>query len=312
MVKVGFFYDEVYLSHQNPSGHPESADRLRAIMRRLQASPLWPQLVHLPPRAATLAEIALAHERAYVEELQGLGPGFLDGDTFLSEDSFRAAQFAAGAVLAAVSACQEGRIERAFCAVRPPGHHAEAGRAMGFCLFNNVAIGARFAQGLGYKKVFIVDFDVHHGNGTQHIFEADDTVFYFSTHQFPHYPGTGSTREEGVGKGLGFTRNVPLTGHSGDVDYHRVYRQQLPPLLQGFAPDLVLVSAGYDIRAEDPLADMQVTGPGIRDIVQGILSASPVPVVVALEGGYHLGALAESVEITLDELLHFRPQSTSG
>ena len=198
---------------------------------------------------------------------------------------------------------QKGEIERAFCAVRPPGHHAEAEKAMGFCIFNNVAVGARYAQKRGYKKIFIIDFDVHHGNGTQHIFEEDDTVFYFSTHQYPHYPGTGNESEKGKLKGKGFTYNMPMKHGSGDKEYFSAYNEVLPHLVKKFEPDMILVSAGYDIRAEDPLSGIRVSDEGIRGIVNGILSCAEVPVIFALEGGYDLQALGKSVLLTIKEML---------
>jgi acetoin utilization deacetylase AcuC-like enzyme len=235
--------------------------------------------------------------------------GFYDSDTYVSARSFDVAMYAAGAVIEAIDRCKKSMIERAFCAVRPPGHHAEADSAMGFCLFNNIAVGARYAQKIGYEKVFIIDFDVHHGNGTQHIFEEDDTVFYFSTHQHPHYPGTGKDFERGRGKGEGFTYNIPMPYGSGDKDYYFAYRDILPGLMKTFRPNIVLVSAGYDIHANDPLSGFNVTNEGMRSIVRGILLRStPVyfpsfPYVFALEGGYNLQALSESVLLTIKELL---------
>jgi acetoin utilization deacetylase AcuC-like enzyme len=208
-------------------------------------------------------------------------------------------------VIEAVDRCRSGEIDRSFCAVRPPGHHAEADRAMGFCIFNNVAIGARHAQKAGFKKVFIVDIDVHHGNGTQHIFEADDTVFYFSTHQYPHYPGTGSDAERGREKGLGFTYNVPMRHGSGDKDYFHAYQDILPGLVARFDPDIVLVSAGYDLHVNDPLAGLRVTNEGIKNIVRSIVTSKKgMPYIFCLEGGYDLSSLSESVLITIQELLN--------
>jgi len=174
---------------------------------------------------------------------------------------------------------------------------------MGFCIFNNIAVGARYAQKIGYQKVFIIDFDVHHGNGTQHIFEQDDSVFYFSTHQYPHYPGTGDEHERGRGKGEGFTYNVAMSAGSGDKEYLYVYQDILPGLLKRFRPDIILVSAGYDIHARDPLSSIRISSEGISGIVRSIISDTTKPVIFALEGGYDLEALGASVRITIEEML---------
>jgi len=174
---------------------------------------------------------------------------------------------------------------------------------MGFCLFNNVAIGARFAQKSGYQRVFIVDFDAHHGNGTQHIFEEDDTVFYFSSHQYPYYPDSGKDLERGVGKGTGYTYNVQILRGSGNKDYLAVYQDILPDVVRRFGPDLIMVSAGYDIHVKDPHADIRVSNEGIRDLVRGILTSSSCPMIFVLEGGYELESLSESVAITMEEML---------
>ena len=232
--------------------------------------------------------------------------GYYDPDTYISKTSVEAALYAAGAVIEAVEDCGTGSIERAFCAVRPPGHHAEADRAMGFCIFNNIAVGARYAQKSGFRKVFIIDFDVHHGNGTQHILEEDDTVFYFSTHQYPHYPGTGSDSERGKGSGYDFTYNLPMHYGAGDKDFFTAYQDILPGLVNRFGPDIILVSAGYDLHVNDPLAGLRVTNEGIRNIVRGILSSKKnIPYIFSLEGGYNLTSLSGSVLITIEELLYF-------
>lgn len=303
MTKVGFVYDEVYLKHNAPPGHPEREDRLVSIVNRLKDSDLWDRLVHIAPRKAEFAELETVHTKEHVERMKKARGGYVDPDTYISEGSLDAALYAAGGVMTAIDMCRNGEIERAFCAVRPPGHHAEANRAMGFCLFNNVAIGARHAQEIGYPKVFVIDFDVHHGNGTQHIFEEDDTVFYFSTHQYPHYPGSGSDEEKGRGKGKGYTSNFPMPPGAGDSEYTNVYQRVLPEIMKEFSPDIVLVSAGYDLRSEDPLAYIKVTAGGIENIVRGILSGADVPAVFCLEGGYDLGALSDSVFITLKLLV---------
>jgi acetoin utilization deacetylase AcuC-like enzyme len=307
MRKVGFLYSPVFLKHATPLGHPESKERLIAITDSLESSPFWKDIIHIAPSKAEYGDIALVHTDRYIEEVKNFGAGYLDPDTYVSRDSLEAALYAGGAVIEAVGRCKSGEILRAFCAVRPPGHHAEANRAMGFCIFNNVAIGARYAQKSGYKRVFIVDFDVHHGNGTQHIFYEDDTVFYFSTHQYPHYPGTGSSAERGKGKGEGYTYNFPMHAGSGYKDFYSVYSEVLPGLVKGFAPDILLVSAGYDIHVNDPLAGLRVPDEGIRAIVSCILSSPSgpdhVPVIFALEGGYDLTALGNSVRITIEEML---------
>lgn len=305
MKKVGYIYDDIFLLHEMPSGHPESKDRLIAINKALEQSDLGSKLIHIMPRKADTQDILAVHTKAYVEKVM-IFTGYYDPDTYISKNSVEAALYAAGAVTEAVEGCKAGRIERAFCAVRPPGHHAEANRAMGFCIFNNVAVGARYAQKSGYKKVFIIDFDVHHGNGTQHIFEEDETVFYFSTHQYPHYPGTGGDTERGKGKGNSYTYNMPMHYGAGDKDYFVAYQDILPGLVRHFDPDIILVSAGYDLHSADPLAGLRVTNEGIRNIVRGILSSKKnIPHIFCLEGGYNLTALSESVLITLEKLLSF-------
>lgn len=303
MKNIAFVYDDIFLRHETPPGHPESKDRLVAITDALKKADLWERLIHLSPLKATREDILMVHTASYYEEVIEF-TGYYDADTYVSPHSADAALFAAGAVTNAIDKCKEGHLDGAFCAVRPPGHHAEANRAMGFCIFNNVAIGARHAQKIGYGKVFVVDFDVHHGNGTQHIFEEDDSVFYFSTHQYPHYPGTGSDSERGKGKGKGFTYNVPMHHGSGDKDYFTAFRDFLPPLMNKFSPDIVLVSAGYDLHAKDPLAGIRVTSEGIRNIVRSIIRyRRDTPCIFCLEGGYDLTSLGESVVITVEELL---------
>ncbi|MBF0560045.1 MAG: histone deacetylase [Nitrospirae bacterium] len=307
MSKVGFIYSPVFLKHATPLGHPESKERLRAITAGLEAAPFWNDIIKIEPSKADFDDIARVHTNGYIEDVKNFGSGHLDADTYFSTHSLEAALYAAGAVTEAVRRCKSGEITHAFCAVRPPGHHAETDRAMGFCIFNNIAIGARYAQKSGYKKVFIIDFDVHHGNGTQHTFYEDDTVFYFSTHQYPHYPGTGGSDESGRGRGEGYTYNLPMSSGSGYKEFFSAYCEVLPGLVRRFGPDIVLVSAGYDIHASDPLAGLRVSDEGIRSIVSCILSSpagpEPVPIIFVLEGGYDLEALASSVRITIEEML---------
>ena len=302
MKKVALFYHDIFLEHKTPHGHPERPERLLSIMNSLKGSDIWDSLVHLPPRKATDEDILRVHTEEHLAQMKKL-VGYADPDTYVSEDSLEAALYAAGSLLEAVDKCRSGEIDRAFCAVRPPGHHAEANRAMGFCLFNNVGVGARYAQKCGYKKVYIVDFDVHHGNGTQHMFYDDPDVFYFSTHQSPHYPGTGSKDETGSGAGSDTTANYPMQAGAGLKEYASVYNDELPGSITAFGPDMIIVSAGYDLHARDPLASIRVTDEGIDMIVSSICKSKDVPAVFSLEGGYDLDALAGSVLTTVKNLL---------
>jgi len=228
----------------------------------------------------------------------------LDPDTYCSIFSYEAAAYAVGAGLEAIDKIKEGIVDRVFANVRPPGHHAEYSKAMGFCIFNNIAIAARYAQKQGFEKVFIVDFDAHHGNGTQKAFYEDNTVFYFSTHEYPFYPGTGSKDEKGVGKGYGYTYNVPLPAGTGDEKYIKIYSTILPDLINRFDPDIILVSAGYDLHKEDPLTYLEVSTQGVGEIVKNILKSKDVPFLFMLEGGYNLDAIAESAKITVEMMLN--------
>lgn len=304
MKKVGYFYNPIYLQHRTPKGHPERLERVEVIDNAVSNIE---GLIHLQPRRATATDIAMVHDTYYPQEIMDLcsaGGTQLDPDTYCSIKSYEAATYAVGAGLEAVDKIKEGVIERAFCNVRPPGHHAEYSKAMGFCIFNNIAITARYAQKQEYEKVFIVDFDVHHGNGTQKAFYEDDTVFYFSTHEYPFYPGTGSREEKGAGKGYGYTYNVPLPAGTGDEKYEEIYSEILPELVNKFNPDIILVSAGYDLHKDDPLAYMEVSTEGIGKIVENILKTKDVPYIFMLEGGYNLSALAESAKITIEKMLN--------
>ncbi|HDZ88634.1 MAG TPA: histone deacetylase [Nitrospirae bacterium] len=304
MKRTGFFYDDIFLKHETPQWHPESKERLNAIIAKVRATGLWDAVEHIAFQKAGLSDIETVHDPEYVERVSNSPPGYLDPDTFFSAGTLDASLFAAGSVMEAVNQCRGGKIDRAFCAVRPPGHHAGAGRAMGFCIFNNIAVGARHAQKKGYGKVFIADFDVHHGNGTEDMFYEDDTVFYFSTHQYPHYPGTGSISETGKGRGKGFTYNIPMHHGAGDREYEKAYNETLHKIVNDFDPDIILVSAGYDLHKKDPLSGINVSNEGIKSIVNGILtSGKDVPVIFSLEGGYDLQALGDSVVITIEQMM---------
>jgi acetoin utilization deacetylase AcuC-like enzyme len=294
------------------AGHPESPNRLRAIMQQLGQSGTAARLTMIAPREAEDEWITQIHTPAYLSMLKTNAPASgrlsLDPDTSMSPGSLTAAYLAAGGALAAVDAIMGKQVDHVFCAVRPPGHHAEAGRAMGFCLFNNVAIAARYVQKkYGLTRVLIVDWDVHHGNGTQHSFEDDPSVLFFSIHQYPHYPGTGRESERGRGAGDGFTINVPMEAGEGDDEYRAVFLKSLVPTADVFKPEFVIISAGFDAHKDDPLASMGLTEDGYADltgIVAGIAKRhAGGRILSSLEGGYHLTSLAASVDRHIQALL---------
>ena len=303
MKRVAFITDPIYLKHDTGIGHPESAERLRAINRAVE--PLKHRLIHLLPMIVSRSIVGLIHSDEEIEKVKDASEAgrAIDPDTVCSHDSYRAALTAVGAGVVAIDAIKMGKVDRAFCSVRPPGHHATPDVAMGFCLFNNIAITARYAQSQGYRRVMIVDFDVHHGNGTQDAFWEDNTVFYFGSHQAFIFPGTGAESETGAGMGRGYTSNHPMMPDSGDSELLEIYRDDLPKDFAFFKPDIVLVSAGYDLHESDPLASLHVTTEGIRKMVRLILDQSDIPVVFFLEGGYNVDALGKNVEVSIREML---------
>ncbi len=312
MGKTGLVYHPAYLEHEMGPGHPESPHRLRAIMQQLDQSGTAARLVRIDPRRAEDEWVTQIHTPGYVATLTRESPSSgrvsLDPDTSMSPGSLDAAYLAAGGALAAVDAIMARQVEHVFCAVRPPGHHAEAGRAMGFCFFNNVAIAARYVQRkYGLSRVLIVDWDVHHGNGTQHSFEQDPSVLFFSTHQYPHYPGTGRGTERGKGAGEGYTINVPMEAGEGDDEYRTVFEKSLVPAADEFKPEFVIISAGFDAHKDDPLASMGLTEAGyseLTSIVAGVAKRhAKGRILSSLEGGYNLTALAASVEAHVKVLL---------
>ena len=303
--KTGFVYDQIYLRHDTGKGHPERPQRLTAITERLGKSGLMPKLVAIRPRPAAKKWLATVHSPKYVARIEKAclqGDRYVDSrDTPVSKDSFNAALHAAGGTLAAIDAVMAGKVRNAFCVVRPPGHHALKDKAMGFCLFNNVAVAARYIQQKhALARVLIVDWDVHHGNGTQAMFYADPTVFYFGVHRYPFYPGTGAADERGKGKGLGTTLNVPLRAGGGDREFARALEDKLVPAARKFKPDFVLISAGFDAHQKDPLGGMKVTTEGyarLTRIVKGIAREHcRGRLVSVLEGGYSLEGLAAGCE----------------
>ena len=312
MGRTGFVYHPAYLDHDMGAGHPESPNRLRAIRQQLEHSGTATRLTRIEPRKAEDEWITQVHTPGYVAALNQHAPTSgrvsLDPDTSMSPGSLNAAYLAAGGALAGVDAIMAKQVDHVFCAVRPPGHHAEASRAMGFCLFNHVAIAARYIQKrYGLTRVLIVDWDVHHGNGTQHSFEGDPSILFFSTHQYPHYPGTGRASERGKGAGEGFTINVPMEAGEGDDEYRTVFRKVLVPAADDFQPEFVVISAGFDAHRDDPLANMGLTEAGYKDltgIVAGIAKRhAQGRILSSLEGGYNLGALGASVDAHIRALL---------
>lgn len=314
--KTGFVYHDQFLLHDTGIGHPEKPDRLKAIVSHLQATGLWNNLQHLLIDSAPTETIRFVHTSQHLkfvkdrcEQAGESGSVFLDqGDTTVSSNSYDVALLAAGGIIAAVDAVCSGVLTNAFCAIRPPGHHAESNSPMGFCLFNNVAIAARYAQ-QKYKirNVAIVDWDVHHGNGTQEIFYNDPSVFFISLHQFPFYPGTGARSERGAGKGEGFTLNCPMKAGSNEADYLHAFKNEIVPVLNTYQPELILISAGFDAHRDDPLANINLTENsfGIFTEILTELAAkySNNKIVSVLEGGYNLNAMSKSVQQHLEILI---------
>jgi acetoin utilization deacetylase AcuC-like enzyme len=308
-VRVALYDDPVFREHDCGPGHPERPQRLDALRRGLSEDGLEGELQLLRPRQATTAELLRVHTESHVALVASTrGRSFsFDPDTHAGPRSYEAALHAAGAAVDAVDQVLDGTLDRAFCAVRPPGHHAEADRAMGFCLFNNVAVAAAQALARGLTRVAIVDWDVHHGNGTQAIFYDDPRVLYVSSHEYPFYPGTGALSETGEGAGAGFTVNLPFPAGMGDEEYARVYREIVLPIGKSFDPELLLVSVGFDPYRGDPLAGMRVTERGFAELAAVCLAlaagAARGRTVFVLEGGYDLDGIARSGAAVVGQLL---------
>ena len=311
---TGLIFDERYLLHDTGAGHPERPARLKAIGAKLRETGLWDRCTHLSPKPAPLEAIARVHDADYIERVEATcrrGQRLIDTpDCPICPQSFEIALLSAGAGLVAADAIMSGQVRNAFCATRPPGHHAERATAMGFCLFGNIAIAA--AHLLSHHKldrVAIVDFDVHHGNGTQHLFEDRADVLFISLHEHPdyQYPGTGYEHEKGKGQGEGFTLNIPLMPGSGDDLYREVFESQVIPKLEAYKPQCILVSAGFDAAEADPLGNMRVSTEGFaamsRDLVTAAERLCEGRLLSMLEGGYDLGALADGVAAHVNTLL---------
>ena len=309
MNKTGYISDPFYLKHKNEP-HPENPGRLNAIQKNIESSKYYNNLTLIQPRKATVEDIAKVHGTGYIRSVEDScrnGVRNLDADTVISSDSYQAALLSAGAGLEALDKILEGTVGNAFCAVRPPGHHAEQNKAMGFCLFNNVGVIARYAQDVkNIQKIFIFDWDVHHGNGTQHSFYKDSSIYYSSIHQYPFYPGTGGVDDTGTGDGLGSNLNLPMQAYSCDADYINVIEHKLIPVIQKYNPDLIIISAGFDAHENDPLAQINLSTDCYGKMTQKLMEiANDVcngRILSMLEGGYDYSALADSVQLHVETL----------
>ena len=309
MRRSAILIDREFLKHMPGRGHPERPERLRVLLDLAESlDPARFQL--LPGRAASMSEIELCHDLKYiklVESTATLSQYALDGDTITSQDSFAVALHATGGFLRLLDSVAAGESSNGFAMVRPPGHHALRSRAMGFCLFNTIAVGAQYLKTAHHaERIAIVDWDVHHGNGTQDAFYDDPSVLFVSTHQYPFYPGTGGVAEVGLRQGAGFTINVPLPAGCGDAEYLRVFRDIVIPGIKRFGPQWILVSAGFDPHRQDPLAGMNVTEVGFSQMARAMLQLAAVccdgRIAFLLEGGYDLTALRSSVAAVLEVL----------
>ncbi len=309
--KTAYLYDEVYLGHETGGFHPERPERLIAINKMVENSGWNKDLLKLQARKADLDTIAQIHEREYIErverECEAGYNGLSTGDTTICRESYSVALNAAGGVLNAVDAVMSGKAKNAFCAVRPPGHHASQNKGMGFCVFNNIAIAARYAQKKhGLERILIADWDVHHGNGTQDIFYHDESVFFMSTFQYPWYPGTGHFSETGEGKGRGFTLNRHFSAGAGNLEILTVFKNDFLTAARDFKPDLTLISAGFDSRKGDPLGQFLINDEGFGELTKIMLEISHINgngrLLSILEGGYNLEGLSQAIHAHLGEL----------
>jgi acetoin utilization deacetylase AcuC-like enzyme len=309
-MKVGVVYDPVYLEHDTGE-HLENADRVDKISAYLEETRIIPQLVPISPRPATEGELTLIHQAkhvAYVQSFCRNGGGLIDSDTMVSRGSYEAALYAAGGAIKAGEAVMDGTVDSAFALVRPPGHHATFNQAMGFCLFNNIAVASKYILSkYGLDRIAIIDFDVHHGNGTQSAFYDDPRVLYISIHEHPLFPGTGDVQEAGSKEALGTTVNIPLPASCGDEEYEAAFEQIVMPVTRRYQPQLIMVSAGYDSHWADDISLMQVSVRGFSRIVQNIKKLAgevcDQRLAMVLEGGYHPGSLTASVKATFEVLL---------
>lgn len=305
---TALIYDPEFLQHDTGEYHPENSNRLKVILKTLKSDQiLWDKLIHIKPHNATLDDILRCHTPELIEHIRSLcqeGVTYIDADTAICPASFDVAVLAAGAGITAVNEIYSGKVRNAFALVRPPGHHASSRQAMGFCLFNNIAITARYAEKqFGIKNILIVDWDVHHGNGTQEIFYNDGSIYYFSTHEYPFYPGTGAAEERGTGDGVGKTLNVPLLPGTSSKEHRHVFSAALKTVTQTFHPELILISAGFDARVDDPLANLNLTDDDFAAMTEEIMAIADKfangRIISFLEGGYNLSTLGGTVKTHL-------------
>lgn len=308
--KTGIVKDSRYLQHASGFSHPESPERLASVYEMLDNPHMSWKYVDIEPRAASHDEIAYVHTSSYIHYIAGTAGKncvFLDSDTIAGAETYEIAKLAVGGLMNAIDSVMTGEVDNAFAFVRPPGHHAVPGNSAGFCVFNNVAVGAMHAiKKHGLKKILIVDWDLHHGNGTQKIFYSDRRVLYFSTHQYPYYPGTGGLHEIGEGQALGYTVNVPLRRGAVNGTFISAFRKILEPIALAYKPELILVSAGFDTYYQDPLGGMRVTPEGFAAMARVLLNIADKccsgRVASVLEGGYNVVGLARSAKATLEEM----------
>ncbi len=305
MGKTAYLFDDIFMAHDTGGGHPERPERLTAIDDKLKTNAFYDELIRVEKKKADYQYIEMIHSADYIErvkrEIEG-GTRFFDSmDTVVCSKSFEIALYAVGGCLNMCDTVMNGNADTGFCATRPPGHHAEYDFAAGFCIFNNIAICAKYLQAEhGINKIAIIDWDVHHGNGTQHSLEDDPTIYYVSTHQSPHYPGTGSSVETGKGAGEGFTLNIPMRAGSGDDEFRAAFKESIIPELEKFEPEFILISAGFDAHAYDPLSGINLSSGMFYEFTKMLQNVaakhSNNRIISMLEGGYDLTGLSEGVE----------------
>ncbi|MCX8123826.1 MAG: histone deacetylase [Spirochaetes bacterium] len=312
MSYTAYCFHPHYLHHKTGDSHPESPKRLEILDKYIRNNNNYSSLLYVPPRKANPDVLFYAHDPEYVATIANAksnGITCIDGyDTVICDETYDVSLWAIGGILEVCDYILAGEATNGFCAIRPPGHHAEIAQAMGFCIFNNVAIAARYLQyNYTISKIAIIDWDAHHGNGTQHIFEADPSVFYISLHQFPFYPGTGRVDEIGIGPGYGYTLNIPMNPGSGDKIYKSAFSEIILPALERFQPEFILISAGFDAHKSDPLSSLNLSSGAYYIFTQMLMGVASQyannRIVVVLEGGYEIQSMIESVDYVLKALM---------